>query len=272
MSSILVCTIMRDMVEHPNWEGVGSPLEMYFAQLEALMSRHEVRVSIYENDSSDGTPERVRVWAEGKSVTLVSEKLNSPDYKGKFVLQSTKEELVDRFARYAGFRNRPFELLGDEEWLLLVDPDVIYPVELIDYLLSGPGDIRSSLSFSHWLDLSSFYDPLSTRDLEGKCFRWAWPPANREEDMIACIRGIPFEVSSTWNCLLLVRADLVRQGLRFRTPAWGDNEPSTFCQDARALGAKVYVYPATRLSVYHPLELARKLNGSSRIDRVQERG
>jgi len=253
MLKILVCSIFRDMVEHPNWKGLGSPLKACLEQLEKqednLSNEVEFTYSFYESDSMDETPEVLERWAGATRVSLVSEKIEAPRYRSL-----PADTGQDRIRWLAKFRNRALEKLADEDWVLFIESDIVYSPETLRYLLSMDlGDIRSPLSFSHPTDLTTFYDPLSTRDLEGRKFRWAWPPPPNDADMVRCVRGHPIEVSSTFNCFCLIRADLIRAGVRFSGEVEGESEASMLCKSAREKGARIFVFPAIRYSVIHPL-------------------
>lgn len=256
MPRILVCAALRDMQQHPNWDVFDvSPLEAFLTQLEQQEQLgYEFSYSFYENDSRDATPEVLAGWTdrrvgEGKRVTFIAEKLGRKRYRS---LPADKGQ--ERIKLYAEVRNRTLEAYDGEDWVLFVEPDILYRPDTLGYLLSsGPGDIRSPLSFSSPHSLLAFYDPLSTRDIDGKKFQWAWPPTNRQEDHQKVITGTPFEVSSTWNCFCLISGEVIKAGVRFSGDTVGESEASSFCRDAREKGFKVYVFPSIRYSTVHPL-------------------
>lgn len=252
MPRILVCAALRDMEHHPNWDAFGlSPLETFLLQLEQQEQLgYAFNYSFYENDSRDNTVEILSNWQpKNGNKTFVSEVLGKKRYRS---LPADKGQ--ERIKLYAEVRNRTLEAYDNEEWVLFVEPDILYRPDTLGYLLSsGPGDIRSPLSFSSPHSLLAFYDPLSTRDLDGKKFQWAWPPTNRQEDHQKVITGTPFEVSSTWNCFCLISGEVIKAGVRFSGDTVGESEASSFCRDARAKGFKIYVFPSIRYSTVHPL-------------------
>ena len=70
--------------------------------------------------------------------------------------------------------------------------------------------------------------------------------------MVKCIKGHPIEVSTAFNCFCLVRGKIIADGVMFSYMD-GESEASSFCNDARGRGYRVFVYPSIRYSVVHPL-------------------
>jgi hypothetical protein len=239
------------MEQHPNWANLGSPLKYFLLNILELRHYGSLSFSFYENDSKDNTASRLTEWgrARHEKNTIICETLGKPRYRS---LPADKGP--ERLQLYAEMRNRTLEAYDGEDWVLFLEPDIVYNPQTLLYLLQdGPGDIRSPLSFSHAHNLFSFYDPLSTRDMAGTKYQWAWPPANTPEDRLSILRGQPLEVSSTFNCFCLISGAVIQAGVRFSIAGEGHSEASSFCQSAREKGFKVYLFPSVRYSVIHPL-------------------
>jgi hypothetical protein len=245
---ILVCATLRDMVSHPNW-GTTSPLKCFLMRCRQLLKIPEISgISIYENDSKDGTREELSKFAaDDPRITYFHEDLGRPLYRS---FPASKSD--ERLSLFAEMRMKPLKALTDEDWVLYIEPDILWELPLIDLLLHGEsGDIRTALSFSNPYDMTSFYDTLATIDLNGEHFRTAWPPVSSPLLSEKIIRGIPFEVGSSWSGVVLIRSEIFHKvSFTFES---GRSEADTFCTDARKLGYRVFIYPALRYSVVHPL-------------------
>ena len=95
-------------------------LPRFFSLLEALEADSRVDrlfCSFYENDSSDGTPERLSTWLNDRPGLLQSERLGVPRLRGRE---------MSRTIRMAEARNKALAGFADErlDWLVVMDADL----------------------------------------------------------------------------------------------------------------------------------------------------
>lgn len=125
--NILICTIMRNC---------EPALEKYWKQINdfipVLGEGHNWYISIYENDSTDKTPELIQQldMAPFVDYSVVSEKLDTPFFG------SVVDE--DRVRNLANARNKALyakDMVQNVDKVLWIEPDITYDSEMIIALL-----------------------------------------------------------------------------------------------------------------------------------------
>jgi glycosyltransferase involved in cell wall biosynthesis len=242
MQTVLILTPVKDAAAY---------LPRYFELLDNLTFDHRrISVAMLESDSTDAT---------GSLIEEQSERLQK-DFAGfQFFKRDYKFQLPDGIARWdAGFqllrrtilaraRNQLlFRALGDQDWVLWLDVDLTdYPADLIEQLLSHERDILH---------------PNCVREPGGQSFDLnAWKDQGRQH--MHDLRGSngPVRIDSVGGTVLLVRADLHRDGLVFpaykyglesgvirqQHPLWGKGEIETegFAAMARDMGLQCWGLP-----------------------------
>ncbi len=178
-SKVLICALARD---------VEPLLELFIYRITEFGKQwKDYRVIIFENDSSDKTPQILRGWQQtNPKVRAMTEKLKWPSAV-KAGLQSAA-----RFDKMAYCRNRCLKVVKEPEY------------DDFDYVLVTESDLKggfstrgvaNSLGWQSALNwdamiaygvhleggLRFFYDPLAFKSSEGKRVRWFRPPQTPAE-------------------------------------------------------------------------------------------
>jgi glycosyltransferase involved in cell wall biosynthesis len=194
-AKVLILTPMKSATKH---------LDAYFSALAKLTyPRRLLSLGILESDSTDGT------YAD------VETRLEREDFRRKILLKRDFGfQIPPDFARYsaafqptrrailARARNQLlFRALGDEDWVLWLDVDVIaYPHDIVERLLSFGRDILH---------------PHCVTEPGGDTFdRNAWRDGGRQH--MSDLRGQELvRLDAVGGTMLMVRADCHRDGLVF---------------------------------------------------------
>jgi peptide chain release factor subunit 1 len=249
--SVLVLTPLKNAAGH---------LDRYAELIEALTwPRQRLALGLLESDSTDGTFEkamalRPRLERAASRVEIATHDfgLNLP----AGVPRWAPAYQLARRAVLARSRNQLlFRALRDEEWVLWIDVDVIdYPPDIIERLLSFKRDIL------HPHCIKGYGGP--TFDLN------AW--VDRGAKTMNELRGAaaPVRLDSVGGTMLLVRADLHRDGLIFPAfryglaserirpvhPIWGRGEIETEGFGAMAADMGVQCWGLPDLIIVHAAE------------------
>ena len=127
---ILISTIVRNR---------GVFLDEYFEQIksfvERLSDKYDFSISIYENDSSDNSKEIIH--AQDYSHFYKSF-IKTEDINTQFFGSVTDAQRVINFA---AARNKTFEGvdLTEYQWLLIIEPDIIYSDDIINAIINREG-------------------------------------------------------------------------------------------------------------------------------------
>jgi hypothetical protein len=193
-------------------------LDRYVDLIERLDWPHlQLSIGILESDSTDGTLERLetlrpRLRARAQSVTILKKDFGFHIPPG-FPRWAPAFQLARR-AVLARSRNQLlFGALDREDWVLWIDVDVIdYPPDTIGRLLREGRDIIQP----HCVLVPNG----PTFDLN------AW--TERGTRTMHDLRGseVPVRLDSVGGCMLLVRADLHRDGLIFPAFRYGVESPA----------------------------------------------
>lgn len=223
MAEVAICSLVRDGMEY---------LPSYRRQLESLhLAEGDTwRLYILEGDSRDGSRDFLLRWAAEDPRVRVGQ---------EHVGDASEQE--DRAARWARVGNACFDLIPADSThthVLWLEADLCFPPELLGRLLSREVDIVAPMIYLGGV----FYDTWGFRDLQGRKWTNAAPfhPRYRPFSLL--------EMGSVGSCVLFIRA-VLDAGVRFK----GSYEQGLLvgmCQDARALGYRVWADTAT--AILHP--------------------
>lgn len=209
-------------------------LDGYFARLRGLSYPAELlSVGMLESDSEDGTYARMlaeepRLAAEFRAVTLCKRDFGYRIPPGR--KRWSADLQVERRAVLAKSRNHLLShALRDEAWVLWLDVDVVeFPANVIQTLLAPGKDI---------------VQPHCVREYGGKSYDLnAWRDRGRLHMHDLRGEGDLVELHSVGGTMLLVRADLHRDGLVFPPFLYGKSH-----RRARAFNHFVSIYRPWRL-------------------------
>ena len=242
MQSVLILTPVKNAAGY---------VEDYFKRIERLnYPKDRLSLALLESDSDDGTFDLVSRLAAENAPNYRKVKVFKHDFGYAPPAHLPRWEPAYQLARrnvLARSRNQLlFRALSDEDWVLWIDVDVIsYPADLIERLLSYDLDILHpdcvrepggpSFDLNAWTDDGK----LNMHDLRGA--------------------GKPVRIESVGGTVLLVRADLHRDGLVFppfrygvesqairsEHPIWGKGEIETegLAAMAHDMGAQCWGLP-----------------------------
>jgi hypothetical protein len=194
-------------------------VEPYYARLLGLTyPHHRISVGILESDSSDRTWRVLsrgarRLRREFRRVTLLKRDFG---YHIPFGLHRAAPHIqMERRAILARCRNHLlFGALRDEDWVLWMDVDLIdYPADIVERLLAVGKDILH---------------PNCVLDKGGRSFDTnAWRDQGRLHMDDLRTEGELVELDAVGGSMLLVNADLHRDGLVFPAFPYGRGNPKT---------------------------------------------
>lgn len=248
MQTVLILTPVKNAARY---------VPRYFELLAGLSYNHDrISLAMLESDSTDDTAGLIAQHMEQLRGEFASAQLFRRDYG--FHLPSgvarwdSSFQLLRRSILARARNQLLFRALRDHDWVLWIDVDVIdYPGDLIEQLLSYKRDILH---------------PNCVREPGGPSFDLnAWKDQGRLH--MHDLRGSdgPVRIDSVGGTVLLVRADLHRDGLVFpayrygvespvirsRHPVWGKGEIETegLAAMARDMGLQCWGLP--ELEVIH---------------------
>jgi hypothetical protein len=102
------------------WRNSEKHIYRTLRSLDDLSTLGDFSFYFYENDSEDKTLEIINSWIKNKSGSIISEKLNTPQFGSV--------SLVERLVLMAYYRNKAKTLIKniDSEYTLLIDTDIIF--------------------------------------------------------------------------------------------------------------------------------------------------
>lgn len=239
MKNILISSIFRNRVNY---------VDSWYNGIRSLCEKdkdNKYYLSVYENDSEDGTFEKINSldfsFLEG--VKLQTEKLKTPVFDS-FSKSKERVTLIAQ-ARNKSIYSNPF--LNKSSHVLVIEPDIRYDSDLIikEIINKGEYDIISPRSVD--VDRNCyFYDDWGTRqtekDLNWKCF---------SVNLLRSIGIVP--VWTTFNCLCFYNSEpfknfITFEGFNLRLKAY-DCDTAVICENFRrnnynkiALNSSVEVY------------------------------
>ncbi len=208
-ANILILTPVKDAEPH---------LDTYFEQLAKLTyPANRLSLGFLESDSRDGTFGRLQSMLPDLNARYANAGVWKRDYG--FTIPETVPRWAPAFqlprrSTLAKSRNRLlFSALRDEDWVLWLDVDVCeYPADIIEQLLAMDRDI---------------VHPHCVTEYGGKTFdRNAW--CDHGKTHMDKLRGGDdlVRLDTVGGTMLLVRADLHRDGLIFPTFPFGAAHPA----------------------------------------------
>ena len=238
---VLICTIMRDCRDY---------LSLWHSQLfSGIKDNPDISfdISVYENDSQDGTTEVLNaidtseVPANVSCFSIVSEYIGTQKF-GSVISENRVQNL-------ATARNKCIANLYQENtynWIFFVEPDVRYSAESFSSLLriarSSEIDIVSGVTYSS--RDGHFYDSWATRGKGESSLSTKLLEQIGTENIV--------EVDSTFNALCLYHNRLFHAGIRFgyfsETFNHFDCDTAVICENARRAGFnKIYIIPSIQI-------------------------
>jgi peptide chain release factor subunit 1 len=206
--SVLVLTPVKDAASH---------LETYVAGLERLSyPRQSLSLGMLEGDSVDGTFARLEEMRERLERRFMRVSFWKRDFGFRLPpgvpRWSSAYQLHRRSILARSRNNLLMRTLRDEEWVLWIDVDVVeYPPDMIEALLAIDVDV---------------VHPHCVVEHGGRTFDLnAWRDKGRT--CMAQLRGAdgPVRLDAVGGTVLLVRADLHRDGLIFPPFPYGRGNP-----------------------------------------------
>ena len=262
---ILICTIMRNQ---------GANIDTWRRQLEELIlfcPEYEFTISVYENDSTDGTKAALDVivknapfFAFGDRFHVVCENIGTKQYGSIWN--------VDRLRNLATARQKCIDQVGHLNFdkIAFIEPDVEYDPKWCKELILARHPAQAQLTphiYSGWSLRSSkhpkeshfLYDTTATRqthkdvcwnfenesswrgksliptafsDIDSNCLHFVWSTFN-----CFCVYDVePFKKGLEWdyqNYRLNTGQELIKDG---DIDTWLDADTSIMCEDFRAMG------------------------------------
>lgn len=236
--NVLISTIVRNEFRY---------LDRYHAQLRAIHERlggqHTFLLSVFENDSADGSGQKLASldWSFLPAFHLTSARLQTPPFiGGKHPIRTRLlADARNRSLYHCGF-------LGHADSVLVVEPDVILSPDVTEAIVNHEQrygkrfDVFSGKS-TH-VGQTQLYDSWGTRKTE-QCTDWA--DGDQVQD------GGLEEIWSTFNCACFYRAKPIQEGHTFN----GVN-PRTKLPDCDT----VSIVEAFRLAGYRSVAWDRSLH------------
>lgn len=237
--NILICSILRNEAKY---------LDRWHKQIKEMCTKFtdiNFFLSIYENDSNDGSYEKVLGydWDFVKAKMFITAKLNLPYFIGG--------KSPDRTSLLAYCRNTAmfsFAFLQNMDYVLFVEPDTEYTLETVEKILYHEKFYGKKLDVfcgkSVHPNSDHLYDSWGTRKTDSQ-LDW------KEEDG----QNGGFEpMWSAFNCLVLYNAEPIKRGIAFGGINQRLNIPDcdtvVICENFRKHGYDK-IYWDTNLKVTH---------------------
>jgi len=208
MKKILVLTPVKNALKNLNG---------YFQLLGKLnYPKHLINIGILEGDSSDGTYDAIKQRLPELNTQFNKVQLWKRDYGFEVpeeMFRWSKDIQIERRSTLAKCRNYLLsKALQDEDWVLWLDVDVIeYPNNIIELLLATNKDI---------------VHPNCVREYGGDSFDLnAWRDKGKKHLHDLKSEGKLVPIHAVGGTMLLIRADIHREGLIFPTFLFGNRHP-----------------------------------------------
>lgn len=236
---ILVYSVVRDEANY---------IDRYHSQLKDMVETfkdYEFVLSVYENDSTDGTPELIKKkdWSFFSDVSIISERLKTNKYG------SVKSR--DRVRNLSIARNKAIEakdFLSRADYIMMVEFDMRFSTDVVKQILEFKNlepdfDIVSGLTVNN----HPIYDSWATR--KGPRF------TSHEEVRLFDITSKPYDkYYATSNGVCLYRAEPFREGVRYGyinlVTKKFDCDTVVVCQDFHKFGYE-NIYIIHTAKIYH---------------------
>lgn len=229
---VLIYSIIRNNVNH---------IDRFYNQIKSVVSENpdfEFCLSLYENDSTDGTKQAIfaRDWSFVSGLSITTENINTQLYG------SVKD--AQRVENLAKARNKALEgggFLADCDYVLMVEGDNLYTA----------ADVRRLLTFDQ---KEPDFDIVSAVSIRQNGTHYDWWATRTGPVYKQGVSEVPRNFNSleygpyysTSNGLCLYKADAFKKGARY---GWTNKETGTFdcemvvvCQEFQKLGHdKIFV-------------------------------
>ena len=250
---ILILTPVKNALDY---------LPRYLSNLQTLSYPHDkISLGLLESDSSDGTYE----WLEAKRPELETQFRRVSIFKHDYGYQSklprwVASQQVKRRCTLAKSRNTLLmRALQDEAWVLWLDVDLIsYPPDVIEQLLSA----EKSIVVPHCIFENGDTFDLNSWKFKPGAASWDWSAYLRDGAIQSpigfgrhylgdLIQHNCVEIDAVGGTMLLVNADLHREGLNFPTfPYRHHLETENLSFLAKDMGYSSWAMP--NLTIIHP--------------------
>lgn len=208
LPTVLILTPVKNAAAHVDtyWRGIQ----------QLTWPRHLLSIALLEGDSNDGTYEKYQDWTARLAGKFRSVHLFKKDFGYQLppgMPRSAHHLQVQRRTTLARARNHLlFRALGDHDWVLWIDVDVIeYPPAIVETLLAAGKDI---------------VQPNCVYEYGGESFdRNAWRDHGTLHLHDLRSEGELVPLDSVGGTMLLVRGDVHRDGLVFPCFPYGVANP-----------------------------------------------
>jgi hypothetical protein len=223
-------------------------IDRYYDQLKEMVEsfpKYEFFLSIYENDSTDGTPKLIKEkdWSFFSDFSFISEKLMTKNYG------SVKSK--DRVKNLSIARNKAIEakdFLARADYVMMVESDMRFDMKTMKQILEF-GKLEPDFDIVSGLTVNNHpvYDSWATR--KGPRF------TSHEEVRLYDVTSKPYDkYYATSNGVCLYRAEPFREGVRYGyiNPITNrfDCDTVVVCQNFHKLGYE-NVYIIHTAKIYH---------------------
>ena len=236
---ILICSIIRNEVKF---------IDAYHKRLTQMIKtfpQYEFYLSLYENDSVDGTKQSLlsKDWTAFSGISIISENINTKDYG------PVKD--ADRVKNLANARNKVVaggNFIDFSDYVLMIDSDIAF-------------DMDSAKKILEFKNIEPNFDIVSAASIRKKYLYDQWATRNDAEydphmrELYQKYRKEPYrKYYSTSNGFCLYRAQPFREGVKFdyinTVTKQADCEMVVVCQKFHQLGYK-NIYIVHGAEVYH---------------------
>lgn len=237
--NILICSIVRNEARH---------LERWYSQIKrlvTLMPEHQFALSVYENDSTDGSAAKIAGfdWSFITSYVFANARINVPYFVGG--KNPLRTEIL-AYVRNQCMNNCPF--LATMDNVLWIEPDTEFSQETVATIINHEKiygeklDVFCGKSVHPGTD--SIYDSWGTRKT---------PHQTDWQDSDGQTGGYE-PMWSVFNCLVLYSAEPIKRGIMFGGVNKRMNQPDcdtvVICENFRANGYNK-IFWNTNLHVTH---------------------
>jgi hypothetical protein len=219
--NILISTIVRNRIKAlPKWK-------KQLDELSALNTDFKFSLSVYENDSIDGSKDFLNniEFPLFKNFTLITDNLFTNQYGS---VKNAERVCLLADARNKSIKQSPMLPIADK--IICIEPDITYPAEEMRKLITSEYDIISARSIEKHDDLKyHLYDGWGTRKNKEDS---DWNPSILLDGIIP--------VWTTFNCFCVYKAEAIRKGAIFsgfneKTQQF-DCDTAIICERFRDLG------------------------------------
>lgn len=222
---ILICSILRD-----NAKNMGKFFNQINDFVLSLSNKHTFSISLYENDSTDGTQEFLKSYNYSifKDYSVTCETLGLKKF-GSVV----SEERIANLARARNLAIEAKDMYKDADYIFFLDSDITFESNFVPTLLDFTSvglkepDMYSGVSLAPYLS-TDFNVPKFvsfTKTINGKTFdKWrvydTWSMRRTPEEEWGTWKddvsiNMVSKFYGTFNSACLIRAEPYKQGIRY---------------------------------------------------------